>query len=177
MRYADGPALHREVRIAADAARVWETVADIEAMAKWSPELARVEWRGGATGPAEGASYVGHNEHPTIGQWRTVAHFTEAVPGKTLTWCVLDADGRYGEANEDPGRSMATWSFTLTEDTDGVLLRQTVTLGPGRSGLTAYIEKAPEQEEAIIEFRFGELAKGMDATLQGIKEAAEQREG
>ncbi|MGW0783225.1 SRPBCC family protein [Streptomyces sp. NPDC002913] len=174
MRYADGPGAQREIRIAGDPARVWETVADVEAMAGWSPELVRVEWRDGATGPAVGASYVGHNEHPVIGSWRTIAHFTAYEPGSALTWCVLDLDGRYGEATQDPDRRMATWSFALLPDPGGVLLRQSVTVGPGPCGLTGYIESAPEQEEAIIAFRLDELGKGMEATLGGIKEAVEQ---
>ncbi|MGW1315039.1 SRPBCC family protein [Streptomyces sp. NPDC002426] len=177
MRYADGPSTHREIRISAGAARVWEVLADVGAMAGWSPELVEVEWQDGATFPVAGARYIGHNEHPVNGRWRTVAHFTEAEPGRALTWCVLDIDGRYGEQAREPGDRMATWSFTLTPDGDGVVLRQSVTIGPGRSGLTAYIERTPEHEEAIIAYRIDELGKGMDATLAGIKGAAEGRQG
>ncbi|MFB4420930.1 SRPBCC family protein [Streptomyces sp. QL37] len=177
MRYADGSSTHREIRVAAGPARVWEIVADVEAMAGWSPELLEVEWQDGATSPAAGVRYIGHNEHPLNGRWRTIAHFTEFEPGSRLTWCVLDVDGRYGESVEDPERRMATWSFTLAPDGDGTLLRQSVTIGPGRSGLNAYIDRTPEREEAIIAYRFDELGKGMDATLDGIRAAAEQRRG
>ncbi|MFD3608082.1 hypothetical protein ACFWXA_08405 [Streptomyces atroolivaceus] len=84
-------------------------------------------------------------------------------------------DGRYGKPAEDPEDRMATWSFTLTPYADGVVLRQSVTVGPGRSGLNAYIERTPEAEAAIIAYRFDELGKGMDATLKGIKDAAERQ--
>ncbi|MFD8803547.1 hypothetical protein [Streptomyces atroolivaceus] len=47
--------------------------------------------------------------------------------------------------------------------------------GPGRSGLNAYVERTPEAEAAIIAYRFDELGKGMDATLRGIKDAAERQ--
>ncbi|MEU8736446.1 SRPBCC family protein [Streptomyces halstedii] len=173
MRYAERPSMHREIQVVAEPSRIWECVADVEAMAGWSPELARVEWRDGADGPAEGASYVGHNEHPTIGSWRTLAHVTACVADRTLTWCVLDVEGRYGPASEDPAQPMATWSFDITPAPGGAVLRQTVTLGPGPSGLTAYIARAPEREEEVIAYRFDELAKGMDLTLQGVKAAAE----
>ncbi|MBM7439989.1 SRPBCC family protein [Streptomyces sp. HB132] len=176
MRYADGPGTHREVRISASPERVWEVLADVEAMAGWSPELMEVEWQDGATSPAVGARYIGHNEHPMNGRWRTVAHFTESDPARTLTWCVLDVDGRYGEPTEDPEHRMATWSFTLAPDADGVVLRQPVTIGPGPSGVNTHIERTPGKEEAIIAYRVGELGKGMDATLQGIKDAAEQQD-
>ena len=36
-------------------------VADLPRMGEWSPECQRVEWEDGATGPAEGARFVGHN--------------------------------------------------------------------------------------------------------------------
>lgn len=55
------------------------------------------------------------------------------------------------------------------------MLRQSVTIGPGRSGLSGYIDRAPDQEEAIIAFRLDQLGQGMDATLTGIKETAEHR--
>ncbi|MEU1216999.1 SRPBCC family protein [Streptomyces sp. NPDC005791] len=174
MRYADGPSARREVRISAGPERVWEILADVEAMTGWSPELVKVEWLDGAVSPAVGARYIGHNEHPVNGSWRAIAHFTEYEPGRRLTWCVLDVDGRYGTRAEDVEDRMASWSFSLTPDAEGVVLRQTVTLGPGRSGLNAYIERAPENEAAIIAYRFDELGKGMDATLKGIKDAAER---
>ncbi|MGW4229293.1 hypothetical protein ACWEF9_08390 [Streptomyces sp. NPDC004980] len=41
--------------------------------------------------------------------------------------------------------------------------------------LNAYIERAPDKEAAIVACRLDELGKGMDATLNGIKEAAERR--
>ncbi|MFF6999277.1 SRPBCC family protein [Streptomyces sp. NPDC008313] len=177
MRYAENPGTHREVRIAAGPARVWEIVTDVEAMAGWSPELVRVEWQDGADGPDAGARYIGHNQHPVNGEWRTVSQFTECVPGRTLTWCVLDPDGRYGDPATDPADRMATWSFALTEAPDGhTVLRQSVTIGPGRSGLSAYIDRAPDREEAIVAYRLDELGKGMTATLDGIKEAAERTE-
>ncbi|MDX3058217.1 SRPBCC family protein [Streptomyces sp. NE06-03E] len=59
MLYADGPSTHREIRISAGAARVWEVLADVGAMAGWSPELVEVEWQDGATYPVPGARCTG----------------------------------------------------------------------------------------------------------------------
>ncbi|MFB7573509.1 SRPBCC family protein [Streptomyces sp. NPDC056165] len=176
MRYADQPGTDREVHISAEPSRVWEVVTDVEAMAGWSPELVRVEWQDGADRPAPGARYVGHNQNPFVGEWRTLAHITEAVPERSLSWCVLDPDGRYGRPSEDEKDRMSTWSFVLTPAPEGgTVLRQSVTIGPGRSGLSAYIDRAPDQEEAIIAYRLDQLGQGMDATLTGIKETAERR--
>jgi uncharacterized protein YndB with AHSA1/START domain len=174
MRYTDRPGARREVHIAADPARVWEIVTDVEAMTGWSPELERVEWQDGATGPAPGVRYVGHNRHPVVGEWRTTSEFTQCAPQRTLTWCVLDTEGLYSGPAKDTTAPMATWSFALTPTPGGgTALRQSVTLGPAPSGLSVFIDRAPDQEEAIIAHRLGELAKGMEATLEGIKGAAE----
>ncbi|MFE5208537.1 SRPBCC family protein [Streptomyces sp. NPDC056600] len=176
MRYSDGPATEREIHIAAEPARVWAVVSDIEEMSKGSPELKRTEWLDGATGPALGARYIGHNEHPIAGKGRTMAHITEFEPGRRLTWAVLDVDGRFGDPAEALEKRMATWSFGLTPVEGGTLLRESTVIGPGPSGLTRVIAKMPEKEEAVIAYRLREMGEGMDATLRAVKETAEKAE-
>ncbi|WP_218957065.1 SRPBCC family protein [Streptomyces sp. UH6] len=174
VRYSDRPSTEREVFVAAEPARVWAAVCDVEELAKGSPELMRTEWLDGATGPALGARYVGHNEHPVAGKGRTLAHITEFEPERLLTWAVLDVDGRFGEPAEALERRMATWSFRLTPADGGTLLHQSTVIGPGPSGLTAVIARMPEKEEAVIAYRLREMGEGMDATLKAVKEAAEK---
>ena len=50
---------------------------------------------------------------------------------------------------------------------------QHVELGPGPSGLTARIEELPDREEEIVASRTAEHRRNMQATLEGIKSAAE----
>ena len=50
-----------ELVINADPERLYQMVADLCRMGEWSPECQAVEWEDGATGPAEGARFVGHN--------------------------------------------------------------------------------------------------------------------
>jgi hypothetical protein len=169
MRYTD-----RETFVASEPARVWEVICDVEELAKGSPELMRTEWLDGATGPALGARYLGHNEHPVAGKGRTLAHITECEPERRLTWAVLDVDGRFGDPAEALERRMATWSFDLTPVEGGTLLRQSTVIGPGPSGLTAVIARMPDKEEAVIAYRLRELGEGMDATLAAVRKAAEK---
>ncbi|WP_448318113.1 SRPBCC family protein [Streptomyces sp. CO7] len=176
MRYSDGPATEREIHIAAEPARVWAVVADIEEMSKGSPELKRTEWLDGATGPAVGARYIGHNEHPIAGAGRTLAHITEFEPERRLTWAVLDVDGRFGDPAQALEKRMATWSFSLTPVDGGTLLRESTVIGPGPSGVTRVIAKMPEKEEAVIDYRLREMGEGMEATLRAVKETAEKAE-
>jgi hypothetical protein len=46
-------------------------------------------------------------------------------------------------------------------------------MGPGPSGLTAVIDQRPDLEERIIANRCAEHSRNMQATLQGLKAAAE----
>lgn len=176
VRYSDGPATEREIHIAAEPSRVWSVVGDIGEMSKGSPELMRTEWLDGATGPAVGARYIGHNEHPVAGRGRTLAHITECEPERLLTWAVLDVDGRFGDPAEAPEKRMATWSFRLTPVDGGTLLRQSTVLGPGPSGVTRAIARRPDKEQSMIDHRLRELGEGMEATLKSIKETAEKAE-
>ncbi|MEU3559987.1 SRPBCC family protein [Kitasatospora sp. NPDC006786] len=185
MRYADGPGTRCEVFVGAPVERVWELVTDIGLPARLSPELHRVAWLDGADGPAPGARFEGHNTRAGMPDWRTVSEVTEltgpaggtgpAGPDgrRVFAWGVMDADGRYGEPVSDLGGALARWRFELTPEGDGTRLRQSVVIGPGRSGASLVIDAKPELEEKIVDFRLNELRTGMTATLEGIKALAE----
>jgi carbon monoxide dehydrogenase subunit G len=174
MRLADKPEEHSEIEIAAEPARVWELVTDIGLPARLSPELQRVEWLDGATTAAVGARFAGFNRNPRIGEWRTVSEIVEFDPHRAFGWAVLDADGRYGEPADDPADALAIWRFTLEPTASGTLLRQSVRIGTGNSGLTVVVSRTPDMEEQMIKARFADLHTGMDATLGGIKSLAEE---
>ncbi|POX43493.1 SRPBCC family protein [Streptomyces sp. Ru73] len=173
MRYADGPTAECEIRIAAAPPRVWELISDIGLPARTSPELQRVEWLDGATAPVVGARFAGHNHHPKIGEWRTVSELVAVDPGREFGWAVLDTAGRFGTPATGPEQSLATWRFVLDAAPGGVLLRHSVRIGPGASGLSTVIARMPDREEQLIEARLAELRKGMTAVLEGVKALAE----
>ncbi|MBD0672052.1 SRPBCC family protein [Streptomyces sp. CBMA156] len=177
MRYADGPGTRCEVFVAAPVARVWQLVTDIGLPARLSPELRRVAWLDGADGPAVGAHFEGHNSRADMPDWRTVSEITEITEAAgrcVLAWGVMDADGRYGEPVRDLAGSPARWRFELAPEEGGTRLRQSVVIGPGRSGASLVIDAKPELEEKIVDFRLNELRTGMTATLEGIKSLAER---
>ncbi|SOB79841.1 SRPBCC family protein [Streptomyces sp. 1331.2] len=191
MRYADGPGTQCEVFVEAPLERVWELVTDIGLPARLSPELHRVAWLDGADGPAPGARFEGHNRRAGMPDWRTVSEVTEltgaddradaagaadAAGHRVFAWAVMDADGRYGEPVSEPAGALARWRFDLTAEDGGTRLRESVVIGPGRSGVSLAIDARPEYEEKIVDFRLGELRTGMTATLEGVKSAAEQGE-
>ncbi|MFJ7246876.1 SRPBCC family protein [Kitasatospora sp. NPDC098652] len=173
MRYADGPGADCEVFVGATVERLWALVTDIALPARHSPELQRVAWLDGADGPAPGARFEGYNRRAGMPDWRTVSEVVEVVEHRAFVWAVLDADGRFGAPVTDATGALARWRFELRPEDGGTLVRHSVVLGPGRSGVTRAIDARPEAEEKIVAFRLGELRTGMTATLEGIKSMAE----
>jgi hypothetical protein len=175
MRYADGPSMRCDVHVDAAPTRVWELVTDIELPARLSPELQRVEWLNSATRPLLGASFVGHNQHRVLGEWRSVSHVVELEDERVFGWAVVDPDGRFGGATPDPAVPLATWRFGVEPAPRGTWLWQSVRIGPARSGLSLAIDRMPEREEALVAHRLNELRASIEVTLSGIKNLAEER--
>lgn len=158
--FADGPGTIAKVDISAEVPDIWAMVTDINLPAEFSQEFKGAAWEG--DGPALGASFVGRNSHPAIGEWQTVSFVTVYDEFRSFGWNVSDLD--------NPG---ATWRFDL-EQLDGMThLRFSVTLGPGPSGTTAAIESMPDKEDRIIHRRISELHANMERTVLGIKAIAE----
>lgn len=174
MRYADGPTARCDIHVDAPPSRVWALVTDIALPARLSPELQQVEWLNGATGPAVGASFVGHNRHRVLGDWRTISHVAELDDERLFGWVVVDPDGRFGAAAPDPAEPLATWRFGLEPEAGGTRLWQSVRLGPARSGLSLAIDRMQDREEALVAHRLDELRTGIQTTLAGIKSLAEK---
>jgi uncharacterized protein YndB with AHSA1/START domain len=160
--YADLPTAEVQTWIDAPPDRVWPLVADIELMPKLSDELQSVEWLDPATGPAVGATFRGHCNHDSLGEWSTVSHVVECEPGKVFAWAV-----------EDPDLPTATWRFTLRPDRGGTTLSQWMRMGPARSGLSIAIDAMPDKEQKIVFVRMREFEQSMTRTVAAIKSLIE----
>lgn len=160
MRYADGPSAEVEIYIDAPPARVWDLVSDIELPARFSEELQGAQWLDET--PAVGARFQGRNRHPAVGEWETTSYVVAYEPERTFAWAV-----------GDPDRPGASWRFELAPEGSGTRLKQSMRMGPARSGLNAAIDAMPDKEERIIARRLDEHRKNMTATIEGIKALAE----
>lgn len=161
-RYNDGPGTVVEVDVKAPAALVWAYVADIGFGAHFSDELTGARWVDGFDAAAVGARFIGSNRHPAIGQWDMPCFVDRYQEGRELGWVTSDPD--------NPG---ARWRFELSSIAGGTRLRHSVVLGPGPSGLTAAIERRPDDEARIIFRRLDEHGANMRKVLEGMKAAAE----
>jgi ligand-binding SRPBCC domain-containing protein len=162
-RYVDTPCIEITTWVDAPPERVWSEISDIGAMPSMSTELQRVEWLDGASGPAEGARFVGYNSHPLIGEWQTTSRIFAYARPELIAWDVLGH-------NEVPA---TRWRFTLEPSEGGTSLRQWVQVGPGKGGLSTMIEQEPDKEDEIMSFRLREIEREMHSTLAEVKRRSE----
>ncbi len=167
MRYADGPTVEVEVRVAAPPDRLWPVVSDITVPPRFSTECQETTWEAGTSGPGPGARFQGRNRHDAIGEWTSTCTVTDCTPAERFGW---DVDSGHGGV-------AASWRFELVADGGGTILRQWARMGPGPSGLSPAIKAMPEKEERIIARRMEEWRANMVRTVEGIRDLVEDGDG
>jgi hypothetical protein len=81
---------HETIEISAPPEVVWDLVADVRNMGRFSPETVACEWVDGATGPVAGARFRGRNRHRVV-RWSTTPEgrefsFRRPGPDGWTTW-------------------------------------------------------------------------------------------
>lgn len=79
------------IEIAARPAQVWVLVSDVTRMGEWSPVCRRVEYLDGATSPAEGVCFIGHNRQFGA-RWSRKCVITTYMPERELGFHTLFRD-------------------------------------------------------------------------------------
>lgn len=134
---------------------VWELVADVTRMGRWSPETTSCRWLGDATGPREGARFRGTNRQGPR-RWVTTATVTAAEPGRRFAF-----DVHFG------GVAISQWSYDLRATPDGCVVTESWS---DRRPLWMRLSSVPVTG---IADRAGHNRRGMRATLEALKAAAE----
>ena len=160
-RFADRPVVEVSAPIDASITDVWDLVTDINLPARFQDEFVEAEWLD--EGPGLGSRFLGRNERGER-QWETTSWVVAHDPMRAFGWAVSD--------RENPG---ATWTYFLDQTGDTTILRYRRIIGPGPSGITAAIERDPDNEEEIIAARDEEHRVHMQAVVDGIKDQAESR--
>ena len=145
-----------EVVIGAPADLVYGLIADLPRMGEWSPECRAVEWTDGATGPAVGARFVGHN----VGGPRGLMKWS-----RTGTVKVTEPGRRFEFATAEGGREGVVWRYELANVPGGTRVRET------------YVVEWIPAWARIVDVptnRAGELRESMRGTLESLKVAAER---
>jgi hypothetical protein len=145
------------VDISAPVDRVWSLVSDLSRMGEWSPETERIEWKGGATGPALGAVFKGHNRQGSR-RWSTTCRISAFEPGRELAWDVTAA----------AGLKVARWRYVLEPIGDGA-----TRLSESTEDQRGLIVTVVGKFTTGVKDRASHNQAGMLATLERIKAAAE----
>jgi uncharacterized protein YndB with AHSA1/START domain len=144
------------LRIAAPPEQVYDLVADVTAMGRWSPECTGGRWLDGATGAEVGARFKGTNRHGFM-RWSTTSTITRAERGAALEWQVDQSGMR--------------WGYRFERDGDGTV----VTEYREQTKDTPRYVKLVQRSGLIGRDRDRLLVDGMRTTLERVREAAEAR--
>ena len=144
-----------QIVISATPERLYPMVADLCRMGEWSPECQQVEWEDGATGPVEGARFVGHNRGGPKGLMRWSRR------GRVLT---ADVGREFAFVTEEGGNEGVRWRYRFDPVQGGT--RVTESYEVHRIPAWARIVDVPTN-------RARELRGAMQHTLEQLKGAAE----
>lgn len=135
--------------------RVWELVGDPARIGRISPECHRVDWVGGASGPAPGARFKGHNRKGPM-RWTTMGTVVEYVPQREISWDV-----------DLLGQSVARWGFRLVPADGRTRVEQF--WQDRRTPLANVVGRVRAWDVPAANRR------GMEQTLDAVRRQAEQR--
>ncbi len=152
---ASSPGDEASLRVAAPAEDLYAIVTDVANMGRLSPECTGGTWLGGATGPAEGARFKGHNKRGFV-RWSTTNTVVAADPGKEFAF--------------ETKQSATRWRYRFEPDGDATMVTESRE-ATGPRPLVAKI--AATLMMGGVEGHEGEMRQGMLATLDRLKSVAE----
>lgn len=165
-----GIQLEVEMTVSAQPDVVWDLLAEITNVGKWSPECVRTAWLGGQPDARPGVRFCGRNRVDSGFEWTVTCVITGADRPRRFEWVVLD-DSDDAQTVDHPS---SRWRFDLEPaEHGGTLVREYFIHGPGDSGLRWMIRESPERAAEIIESRCQQLRSNMLATLAAMQAAAE----
>lgn len=147
--------------------RVWDLLAEVTEVPRFSPECVHAEWVEPSGGPTVGARFVGVNRNEFL-EWQVTCQIVECERPNRFGWVVLDA-------HERPDRPSSRWSYELVPlDGGGTMVREEFEHGPGDSKLRWLLRTNPDWDEAmVVAFRRQQLHENMTATMTAMAKAAE----
>lgn len=146
------------VEIFASAEAIYDLVADITEMGRWSPECRGCEWTGTATTAVVDARFRGTNRHG-LARWTTTARVVVADPGHEFTFVT----GHRGD-------EMTRWRYQLEPGTGTTKVTESFEM---LSDMPWYFKLADRVLMRVSD-RQSDLRAGMVHTLEAIKAAAEK---
>lgn len=140
------------VTIASPATVVYDLIADVTGMGRWSPECVRCEW---LDEPGQvGSRFRGHNRRGPL-RWKTVARVVAAERGEVFAFTTMHR-----------GRESTRWCYELHPSANGTDVTES---------FHAIFVPQPIRliEQVFMPNRQSELVAGMHVTLERIRAVAE----
>lgn len=134
---------------------VWRFVTDLPRMGEWSPENQGGEWVKGATGPAVGALFKGHNSNGKR-SWSTQVKVVECDEPRKFAFALMIG-----------GRSWCDWVYEIEP------------VGGGSRVTHSWIDRRSKFASRIgklvtgVGDRASHNRRNMEATLDNLKKAVE----
>lgn len=150
----DEEILQARIDIDAPAERIYDLIADITKMGRWSPECTGGRWLGDVREPAPGSRFLGFNKQGWA-RWVTWCEVTTADRGHEFAFVVKPVG--------------VTWRYRLEPGPAG----STTVIETRELPLHSWIAKLGARL-LPVEDHDQVLAEGMEETLRRIKAAAEQ---
>jgi Polyketide cyclase / dehydrase and lipid transport len=141
---------------AVDPTHVYDLIADVTNMPKYSPETIAVSWIGNTTTAAVGAKFKGTNKMGTS-KWSTKPTITAADRGKTFAFKV-------------PGKAGATWTYEFEAVEGGTRVVESMSQDRPSPLPIRFL-----QRRAGVTDRAENLRSAMVLTLERIAQAAAVR--
>ncbi len=136
------------IEISATPERVYGVISDLTRMGEFSPECHSVQWLDGATGPARGSRFVGHNRGGPV-SWSREGRIVAAEPGQEFSF-----------VTEWRGHDSTLWTYRLVPIAGGTSLTESYEA-----------HWAPWWMHVLdaVTFRRRQLAQHMSRTLTRLK--------
>ena len=147
--------ISRSAYVEATPDAVYALVSDLPRMGELSDETQGGRWLGGATGPAVGARFKGHNRNGWR-RWSTTVKVEQADPGRAFVFRV----GYYGVP-------VSRWSYTLAEADGGC------TVTEAWADRRPWWFKGPAGLTTGVMDRDAATARSIEHTLANVKAALE----
>jgi hypothetical protein len=135
---------------------VFAAISDVTRTGDWSPECVAGRWVDGATGPAVGARFAGHNKAVVAGltlkKWTTTSEVTACVPGQVFEFVT---------------EGYTTWRYELEPAGTQTKITESFSY-PSQTGMKPFLYETLMRRPAT-------MIRGMQHTLNRIKETLESR--
>lgn len=139
--------------------QLWDMITDVTRMGEWSPETERAEWLDGATGPAVGAKFKGHNRHGRA-KWSTTCEVIEAERGRVFAFAVGGA-----------ARPSTVWRYTFEPAPGAGTVKVTESFELTKP--LTFIDRVVTRVTTGVKDRYADLEAGARVTLDRFKNVAE----